>query len=172
MYFNTTEVKWPSPFFGHIINEEIFFQIFMDFWSEFESLICRCCLSNVYIFLFRYGWTVPVDLDLLIVEVSKSYSIRRTTICMTPGDAWTANRRHIYIITHISHTHTNTHTHTHKRQAFMTPAGFKPATRGAGESPRLRPRGHWEGPYVLMVNVMLLFFVILKFLELALRQSA
>jgi len=105
----------------------------MGFSSAFKGLSCRCCPFNIGIFLFPYGSTVPVVLDLLIAEVSKQCSVRHTTICITSGDRWTANRRHIYLITHI----------THKRQASMAQAGFKPAIRGAAESPHLRPRGHW-----------------------------
>jgi hypothetical protein len=157
MNFNTIEVKWPSPFLW----------FFMDFWSEFEALMCRSCLHNIHIFLFRYDSTALMDLDLLIVEVSKSYSVRRITICMTPRDGWTANRRHIYLITH--HTHTNTHTHTRDRHLW-TRRDSNP--QGAAEIPRLKPRGHWERPYVLIGNSTLLFFVSEKFLELVLQQSA
>jgi hypothetical protein len=54
--------------------------------------------------------TKPVDLDFLIVEVSKSHSVTHIRICRTPGDGLSAIRRHM----------------THKKQVSMIPGGFKP----------------------------------------------
>jgi len=148
-----------THFSGTLFTRNIYW-FFMDLWSEFEALNSRCCLSNVYIFLFRYGSTVPVDLDLLIVVVSKSYSVRQTTVCMTPGDVWSVNRRHICLIILI----------IHNRQTSMALAGFKPTIKGTAESLRLRSRGHWKWPYVLIRHNMLLFYVNVKFFELAVKQ--
>jgi hypothetical protein len=53
----------------------------------------------------------------------------------------------------------------------MTLARFKPAIEGAVESQRLRSRGHWELPYVLIGHDISLFFVSEKFLELAVQYS-
>ena len=146
--------------FSDTLSKRNFFWFLMDWWLEFEALNCCCCLSNDHVFLFRFVLTVPVYLDILTVEVSKSHSVRHTTICMTLWVGWYANRRHIYLITHI----------THKRQASMVPAGFKPAIKGAAESLCLRPRGHWEWPYVLIGYDTSLFYVNVKFFELAVKQ--
>ena len=62
-------------------------------------------------------------------------TFRNTTIGMTPLDEWSARRRDLYLTTH----------NTHNRHTYP-PVGFKP-TVSAGErpqTPRLRPRGHWD----------------------------
>jgi len=51
--------------------------------------------------------------------------IRRTTVCRTPLDEWSARRRDLYLTTH----------NTHNRQTSMTPVGFEP-TISAGELPQ------------------------------------
>ena len=50
---------------------------------------------------------------------------RRTTFGRTPLDKWSARRRDLYLITHI----------THNRQTSMSPVGFEP-TISAGERPQ------------------------------------
>ena len=42
---------------------------------------------------------------------------RRTTVCRTPLDEWSAHRRDLYLTTH----------NTHSRQTSMAPMGFEPA---------------------------------------------
>ena len=50
---------------------------------------------------------------------------RRTTLCRTPLDEWSARRRDLYLTTH----------NTHNRQTSMLPAGFEP-TISASQGPQ------------------------------------
>jgi hypothetical protein len=52
-----------------------------------------------------------------IVEVSKSHSVRHTTLGRTPLDEGSTCRRDLYLTTH----------NTHKRQTSITPVGFATA---------------------------------------------
>jgi len=49
---------------------------------------------------------------------------RRTKVCSTPLDEWSARRRDLYLTTHS----------THNRQISMPPVGYEP-TISAGERP-------------------------------------
>ena len=51
---------------------------------------------------------------------------RRSTVCRTPLDEWSARRRDLYLTTH----------DTHDRQISMPPVGFEP-TISAGERPAI-----------------------------------
>jgi hypothetical protein len=53
---------------------------------------------------------------LLIVEDSRSHSVRHTTLDRPPLDEWSARRRDLFLTTH----------NTHKRKKSMTAAGFEP----------------------------------------------
>ena len=53
---------------------------------------------------------------------------RRTTVCRTPLDEWSARRRDLYLTTH----------YIHNRQISMPPVGFEP-TISAGERPAAAP---------------------------------
>jgi len=58
---------------------------------------------------------------------------RRTTVCRTPPDEWSARRRDLYLATH----------DTHNRQISMPPVGFEPKI-SAGEAKLVRiPPGAW-----------------------------
>jgi hypothetical protein len=50
---------------------------------------------------------------------------RRTTVCGTPLEEWSARRRDLYLTTH----------NTHNKQASMPPVGFEPRI-SAGERPQ------------------------------------
>ena len=54
--------------------------------------------------------------DLLIIEDSRSHSVRNTTIGRTPLDEWSTRRRDLYLTTH----------NAHNRQTSMPPVGFEP----------------------------------------------
>ena len=78
----------------------------------------------------------PVSQSLLIHEISRSHTQRRTTVGRTPLDEWSAHRRDFYLITH----------NTHNRDTPMPPGGIRthnPSRRTAAVL-RLRPRGHWD----------------------------
>ena len=62
---------------------------------------------------------------LLIHEVSRSHTQRRTTVGRTPLDEWSARRTDLYLTTH----------NIHIRQTFMPPVGIEP-TVSAGERPQ------------------------------------
>jgi len=57
-----------------------------------------------------------VSQGLLIHEVSRSHTKRRTTVGRTPLDKWSALRRDLYLSTH----------NTYKRQTSMPSAVFEP----------------------------------------------
>ena len=58
-----------------------------------------------------------VGLGHLLVDVSRSLSVKHTTLGMAPLDEWSDRRNDLYLTTH----------NTHKRQASMPPAVFEPA---------------------------------------------
>ena len=75
---------------------------------------------------FFYGACSPiVGYGLLILEVFRDHTQRRTTVGRTPLDEWSARRRDLYLTTH----------NTHNRQTSMPPVGFEP-TISAGERPQ------------------------------------
>ena len=73
--------------------------------------------------------------DLLIIEASRSHSVKHATLGRTPLDEWSAWRRDLYLTTH----------NTHKRH-IHAPGGIRtrnPSKRAAAY-PGLRPRGHCD----------------------------
>jgi hypothetical protein len=66
---------------------------------------------------FPMAQQLPVDQGLLIVEASRSHSVRHSTLGKSPLDEGSARLRDLYLTTHI----------THKRQTSMPQAGFEPA---------------------------------------------
>jgi hypothetical protein len=74
----------------------------------------RPCITPIFFFIARQPL---VDQGLLIIEASRSHSIRHTTLGKTPLDEWPARRRDLYLTIH----------NTHKRQTSIPPAGFEPA---------------------------------------------
>ena len=68
--------------------------------------------------LMSYKYGAP------ILDDSRSYTQRRTTVGRTPLDEWSARRRDLYLTTH----------DTHNRQISMPPVGFEP-TISEGERP-------------------------------------
>jgi hypothetical protein len=80
----------------------------------------------------------PVGQSVLI-EASRSHSLKHTTVGRTPLDEGLARRRDFYLTIH----------NTHNRQTFMPPTGWirtcNPNRRAAAD-PRLRPRGHLDRP--------------------------
>ena len=80
---------------------------------------------TIYIFFFAVALRPDAGHGLLILEVSRSHTQRRTKVSKTPLDEWSARRRDLYLATH----------NTHNRQTSMTPVGFEP-TISAGERPQ------------------------------------
>ena len=80
---------------------------------------------------FYSDTTAPVGQGLLIVEDSRSHSVKHTTLGRTPLDEWSARRRDLYLTKH----------NTHKRQTSIPPAGFEP-TIAAGERPQTHVLDH------------------------------
>ena len=80
---------------------------------------------NVFVCFLRDSPPPPVGQGLLIHEVSRSHTHRRTTVGRTPLDEWSARRRDLYLTTH----------NTHNRQTSMPPVGFEPKI-SAGERPQ------------------------------------
>jgi hypothetical protein len=69
---------------------------------------------------------------LLVIEASRSHSIKHNTIGRTSLDEWSARHRDLYLITQETDIH--------------TPGGIRtrnPSKRAAAD-PRLRPRGNWD----------------------------
>jgi len=87
----------------------------------------------VCLFLARQS---PLGHGLLIHEVSRSHTQRRTTVCRTPLDEWSARRRDFYLSTH----------NTHNRQISIPQLEFEPTISAsiAAADLRLRPRGYWD----------------------------
>ena len=83
------------------------------------------CLFTLRHFFFFVALQPNEGYDLLIHEVFLDYTQRRTTVCMTPLDEWSARRRDLYLTTY----------NTHNRQTSMPPVGFEP-TISAGERPQ------------------------------------
>jgi hypothetical protein len=81
----------------------------------------------------------PVGQSVLIIEASRSHSIKHTTIGRTPLDEGSARRGDLYLTTHNSH----------NRQTSMPPAGWirtrNPSKRAAAD-PCLRMRSQWDRP--------------------------
>ena len=72
-----------------------------------------------------HGSTALLDLGFFVVEVSRSHSIRHTTLGRTPLDDGSARRRDLFLTTH----------NTHNRETYMPLAGFEPAV-AASERPQ------------------------------------
>ena len=75
---------------------------------------------------FSYGARSPIaGYGLLILEVFRDHTQRRTTVGRTPLDEWSVLRRDLYLTT----------CNTHNRQTSMHPAGFE-ITISAGKRPQ------------------------------------
>jgi hypothetical protein len=72
-----------------------------------------------------HGATDPSMPRPLIIEASRSHSVRHTTHSRTPLDKWSARCRNLYLTTY----------NTHKRQTSMSLAVFEP-TLSASEWPQ------------------------------------
>jgi len=68
------------------------------------------------IFIFAVALRPKAGHGLLIPEVSRSHTQRRTTVGRTPLDELSARRRDLYLTTH----------NTHNRQTSIPSAGFEP----------------------------------------------
>jgi hypothetical protein len=75
---------------------------------------------------FFHDSTALVGLDFLIVEVSRSRSIRQATLGRTPLDERSARRRGFYLTTHNTHNGQTTMPTAGYEHAF--PAGKRPQT--------------------------------------------
>ena len=108
---------------------------FMVFFSAVETsislppnswyLTLRRLMSYIYIYIYIYMERI----FLMFLD----HTERRSTVCRTPLDEWSARRRDLYLTTH------NTQTNIH------APAGIRThdlSSRAAADL-RLRPRGHW-----------------------------
>ena len=89
--------------------------IFCEFvWSHLPS--------SLFFFLWRCDPTRAMASSFLrFIDITQ----RRTTVCRTPLDEWSARRRDLYLTTH----------NTHNRQTSVPPVGFEP-TISAGERPQ------------------------------------
>ena len=95
-------------------------------------------------FFFFLPWrNSPSGPGLLIIEDSRSYTIRHTTFGSTPPDEWSARRRHLYL----------TH-NTHNRQIHIR-GGIRidNLSKRSAADPRLRPYGHsnWQTNFYMLV---------------------
>ena len=91
-----------------------------------KSLTFSLLMSYIYIYIYIYIYVcvcVCVCVEHLFL-MFLDHTQRRTTICRTPLDEWSARRRDLYLTTH----------DTHNRQISMPPVGFEP-TILAGERP-------------------------------------
>ena len=69
-------------------------------------------------------------------------TLRHTTLGKTPLDEWSARRRGLYLTTH------NTHeTEIHVLGGIRTHNPSKPVA----PDPHLRPRGHWDRPFMSLI---------------------
>ena len=83
----------------------------------------------------------PMGHGLLIIEASRSHSVRHTTLGRTPLYEWSAPSRDLYLKTHTTLTRDKVH----------APGGIRtrnPSTRAVAD-PCLRPRGHWDRPLLI-----------------------
>jgi len=86
---------------------------------------------------------------LVILEVSRSHTQRRITICRSPLDAWSV----------LSQRPLPDNTHHSQQTDFHVPGGIRTHTfsRRPAVDLRLRPRGHWDR--LCMIITVLLFSV-------------
>ena len=98
------------------------------FLREYSKLF-NTEIENEWSNIFFSGKLRPSSVHDLIHEVSRSYSIRHTSVGRTPLDEWSARRRDLYLTTY----------NTHNRQISMSPCGFRNHNLSRR---RLRPRGH------------------------------
>ena len=73
---------------------------------------------------------------------------RRTTVCRTPVDGWSARLRGLHLTTH----------NTHNKQTSMPHGAIVThiLSRGEAAELRLRPRGHWDRQNIEVVIINLL----------------
>jgi len=64
---------------------------------------------------------------LLVIETSRSNSVRHSTLGRTPPDEWSTRSRNLYLTAH----------NTYKKQTSVPPAGFEPAIPAS-----VRPQTH------------------------------
>ena len=96
-------------------------------------LMQRPCLPHVMPLISRnleryyplpHGWTAPEVGQGPLRYRGFTIKQRRTTVCRTPLDEWSARRRDLYLTTH----------NTHNRQTSMPPAGFEPTVPAIEQS--------------------------------------
>ena len=91
-----------------------------------NSVFCLLVFVQLYSIIFFYHDATPLESQgLLIVEDTRSHTVRHTTLGRTPLDEWSARRRDLYLSTN----------NTHKRQTSMRQAGFEPTVL-ASERPQ------------------------------------
>jgi hypothetical protein len=112
--------RFVTTFPINIILKDFYADLF--FWNPARSSPYPRVLAKVCFFLSRQP---PVGQGLLIREVSRSHSIRHTTVGRIPLDEWSDRRRDFYLTTH----------NTHNKQTSMPPVDFE-TTVSAGERPQ------------------------------------
>jgi hypothetical protein len=75
-----------------------------------------CSMYQIYWSFCSNGTTALVGVGLLIIDASRSHSVRHTTLGRSPLDGRSARRRDLYLTTQ----------NTHKRHMSMPPVGFEP----------------------------------------------
>ena len=84
-----------------------------------------------------HGATVPQWARAFSFTRFLDHTQRRTTVCRTPLNKWSARRRDLYLTTHNIH---NQQTHIHAPGRIRT----HNLSRKEAADLRLRPRGHWD----------------------------
>jgi hypothetical protein len=101
-------VKFCGFFFGELRNGDV----------SIEDVCTGCSRRKRFVFLWRCDPTLSLLRFL-------DHTQRRTSVCRTPLDEWSARRRDFYLATQNSH----------NRQTCMPPAGFEP-TMPSAERPQ------------------------------------
>ena len=82
-------------------------------------------IIKMFSIFFLFGATAPQWVRTSSFTRFINHTQRRTTVCRTPLDEWSARRRDLYLTTH----------NIHNREIFMPLLGFEP-TIPAGERPQ------------------------------------
>jgi hypothetical protein len=120
-----------------------FFQL-ATFPKVSSPSLCEAFVFFLYKwFLFSSGATAPSGPGPPQYR-GFTITLRHTTLCRTPLDEWSARRRDLYLTKH----------NNHKRQTSIPPSGFEPKIPASErlQTPRRRPRGHWDRPYISYIS--------------------
>jgi hypothetical protein len=98
---------------GGIRSEILILDTTTDYFQFWDNTARSTSVSST----FLMAQEPLVTHGLLIIDTSRSQSLRHTIGCKTVGDERSTRRTDLYLTTH----------NTHNRQTSMTPAGFGPA---------------------------------------------